>query len=458
LHGIQQAYWVGRQGREGVACHSYFEHDARGLDIDRLERAWQALIERHDALRLVFDADGSQRVLREVPPYAFVREDLRGRAPALQEARIAALRAELSHQVLPAERWPLFEIHALRVSPAEGSDAPRHRLCVSVDLILVDGASMAMLLREWRELYATPERPLPPLPPFTFRDVALAEQARAGERSLAASRWRGGPRVAPPSTRRRACRSRDGGPRRGARASPDARRRLPASGWDRLRAEAARHGLTPSMVLCAAFAEVIEAWSSEPEFVLNLTTFRRAPIHPRVWDLAGDFTTMAFLDCRRAAGTSFVGFARALQAQLREQLDHRRVHGLDVVRAWSRSGAARIPGGVHEHGPRRRHRRSGTPGGSARRCTASARRRTSGSTTRSSRSTARWSTAGTRSRRWFPPGLLDDLFAAFGARVQDAARGARGLGRCAPRAAARGPARARRRPPIPRPARGRRTR
>ncbi len=199
-----------------------------------------------------------------------------------------------------------------------------------------------MLMREWRELYAAPERPLRPLPPYGFRDVALAERAgQATEAWRASLAWWAArrPDFDPAPRLPLLRRSPAGGRPRFTRRKAT----LPAGGWEALRGLAARHGLTPSMALCAAFAEVIEAWSSEPGFVLNLTTFRRAPIHPRVWDLAGDFTTMAFLDCRRDEQASFAGFARALQAQLRAQLDHRRVHALDVVRAWSRQGPLEFP-------------------------------------------------------------------------------------------------------------------
>ena len=38
--------------------------------------------EAHDMLRAVFAADGTQRVLAEVPPYQLTRHDLRGLDPA----------------------------------------------------------------------------------------------------------------------------------------------------------------------------------------------------------------------------------------------------------------------------------------------------------------------------------------------------------------------------------------
>ena len=85
LTDIQQAYVVGRDEHfdlGGVACHSYTEHEGTRVDLDRLNAAWQRLIERHDMLRAVVLPDGRQQVLEHVPLYQIEVLDLRGRPPA----------------------------------------------------------------------------------------------------------------------------------------------------------------------------------------------------------------------------------------------------------------------------------------------------------------------------------------------------------------------------------------
>ncbi|MGD2113927.1 MAG: AMP-binding protein, partial [Acidobacteriota bacterium] len=70
LNDLQQAYWAGR-GEDfdlgGVAAHVYLELDGRDVNLGRLERAWNRLIERHDVLRTVVLSEGTQRVLPEAP-------------------------------------------------------------------------------------------------------------------------------------------------------------------------------------------------------------------------------------------------------------------------------------------------------------------------------------------------------------------------------------------------------
>ncbi len=69
LTDIQYSYWVGRQGilRWGnIATHFYIEIDG-ALDPERLERAWQRMLSRHEMLRAVVLPLGEQQVLEQPP-------------------------------------------------------------------------------------------------------------------------------------------------------------------------------------------------------------------------------------------------------------------------------------------------------------------------------------------------------------------------------------------------------
>ncbi len=63
----QQAYWIGRgdtlqYGQVGI--HAYFEIEVPGLDVERLEKCLNTLVQRHDMLHAVVVGDGMQRILR----------------------------------------------------------------------------------------------------------------------------------------------------------------------------------------------------------------------------------------------------------------------------------------------------------------------------------------------------------------------------------------------------------
>ncbi|MET0406381.1 MAG: non-ribosomal peptide synthetase, partial [Cystobacter sp.] len=108
LTDIQNAYWVGRQGAfdQGiVSAHCYIELAFEVLELTRLEQALRRLIHHHDMLRMVVLATGEQVVLESVPPYGLTTYELLDATPEQAEAHLRRVREELSHQVLPADRF-----------------------------------------------------------------------------------------------------------------------------------------------------------------------------------------------------------------------------------------------------------------------------------------------------------------------------------------------------------------
>ncbi len=331
LNEVQQAYWVGRLGAfelGNVGTHTYFEFERRELDLPRFERALRALIERHDMLRAVVLPDGSQRVLERVPPYQVKAQDLRGRGPHEVEAALAAVRKEMSEQVLAPEAWPLFDF---RVSLLDGG---RVRLHISRDALIFDAWSAALVFGEWARLYRDPAAELPALE-LTFRDYVLAEREfqRTETYGRSLDYWlRRLPTLAPapelPLARNPATLDRPRFVHRGGR--------LAAGEWQRLKRRAARAGLTPSGLVAAVFAEVLAAWSKSPRFTLNLTLFHRLPLHPQVESVVGDFTSMVLLEVDPLDGAPFELRARQVQERLWEDLEHRDVSGVRVLRELAR--------------------------------------------------------------------------------------------------------------------------
>src|SRR5947209_8492760 len=173
LTEVQQAYWVGRTDLfdlGNVASHAYLEIETGPLDPARFERALRKLIARHEMLRAIVLADGRQQILAEVSPYEVEIHDLRDLSTADAVARLAALRARMSHQVLPPDRWPLFEIcHSLL-------PGGRGLLHLSFDILIGDIWSFQLLRRELDRFYLEPDLELPPLE-LSFRDYVLAQLA-----------------------------------------------------------------------------------------------------------------------------------------------------------------------------------------------------------------------------------------------------------------------------------------
>jgi amino acid adenylation domain-containing protein len=337
LTDVQQAYWLGRnQAFElgNISTHVYMEFEtAETLDVDRLERAWQRLVERHDMLRAQID-DGRQRVLPRVPSYRIPVSDLTAASPGQVSAHIETTRGEMSHHIFETTRWPLFDI---RVTRLPGSATRTH---FGIDILIVDAGSIALLFREWERLYREPDGDLSALP-VTFRDY-IETAARLKQRKLYARSWEywsarmatlpNAPQLPTAKTPRTIQR-----PRFVRRMG-----KLDAATWARLKRRAGAVSVTPATLLATAFGDVLATWSRSTHFTLNLTLFNRLPLHPQVSAVVGDFTSVTLLEMTVRPGEDFLSRVHRVQRQLWSDIDHRYVGGVEVMREMARRQSALV--------------------------------------------------------------------------------------------------------------------
>lgn len=285
------------------------------------------MVDRHDMLRAVVLPDGRQRVLPSVPPYRLRVTDLRGHDPGAAARAMADTREELSHQVTSAEEWPGFDLRATVL------DDGRTRVHLSFDLLHLDGGSMMLLLDEWMQLYRDAGAELPALE-LSFRDYVLGEisQRDSEQYRRSVAYWQDRVQTLPPPP------ALPVRPVAGDRAHGFRRRRavLPADVWQRLKARAAGSGLTSAGVLLSAYADVLACWSKDDAFTVNVTLFNRLPLHPQVNRILGDFTSMVLVEIPAAGRQPFAERACAAQRHLWEGLEHRTVSGIRVLRDLAR--------------------------------------------------------------------------------------------------------------------------
>ncbi|MBB5158995.1 non-ribosomal peptide synthetase [Saccharopolyspora phatthalungensis] len=327
LTDVQSAYLLGRSdafGSGGVACHVYVEVSYPELDPDRLTAAWNRLIARHDMLRAVISADGYQRVLPEVPHYPVPVTDLRGADSGTVEAALESVRAELGHHVYDPAAWPLFDLRATRTD----ANAVLH---VSLDFLIADWASIALLLGELAALHAEPDHELPELE-VRFRDYLLTElrQRETGRYQRDLDYWTARLDTLPPAPDLPVA------PHDQRPSFTRKQLRLDEDSWAEFTRRTQERGLTPSSAVLSAYAAVIARWSRTARFCLNLTVLNRLPLHPQVADVVGDFTSVNLLEVDWTAGRTFAERTRAVGDRLFDDLDHRLYSGVEVIRELAR--------------------------------------------------------------------------------------------------------------------------
>ncbi|KPW81245.1 Pyoverdine sidechain peptide synthetase I, epsilon-Lys module, partial [Pseudomonas syringae pv. coriandricola] len=161
------------------------------LELPLLERAFSALVERHESLRTIFGQEGDRAFQRVAPP-ASVNIRLIDLSPLPPEQRWSNVRqamAEQAAQTFDLQRGPLFTVQVLRLAEQE------HLLLLNLHHIITDGWSMNVLIDEWLRGYDAllAGKPLPFQPLLVqYRDYAVWQRSwlEAGEQERQLDYWR----------------------------------------------------------------------------------------------------------------------------------------------------------------------------------------------------------------------------------------------------------------------------
>ncbi|TKI55070.1 amino acid adenylation domain-containing protein [Brevibacillus antibioticus] len=328
LSEVQMAYFIGRNDNfelGGVSTYSYLEIETE-WDMERLNRSLQKIIDRHPMLRAVILNSGEQQFLRDCEPYYIEVQDISGLGQEEQLEVIERERQIRSHFVFDTERWPMFECKALKLSDK------KHYLFVGFDALIVDGSSVQIICKELVEGYEQPEKELAPLS-FTFRDYQMAySKMKQSEPYLAHRAWWLNKLPDFPSA-----------PKLPMKASLSSiqkpqfrrfRKMFSQKKWQQIRKLAQEKHVTPSVLLCSMYAEVLAFWSNQPKLAINLTLFNRLPFHPDVPNIVGDFTSLILLDVDTTSSDSFWERVMLVQSILMSSLEHRFYDGIEFIRDY----------------------------------------------------------------------------------------------------------------------------
>ncbi len=306
LSFAQQRLWFLDQLGAGSAYNMPMAVRLRGgLDVDLLRQSISAVVDRHEVLRTTFassDQGPWQRIASSID-LPIPLEDLGG---VDEEDRIEAAQrraSEEAQRLFDLARGPLVRARILRLH------ADDHVLVLTTHHIVSDAWSLGVLMRDMTACYRAFQQGVDPeLPELSIQYADFAQWQRnwfQGEelhRQIAYWRERlgdGPPRLEFPTDR----------PRPAVQTYRAERHRfkLPDSVYESVQATSRRQGVTPAIVLMAAFRVLLSRYTSQDDIVLgspianrnrseieNLVGFFVNSLALRV-DLSGDPTFEALL-------------------------------------------------------------------------------------------------------------------------------------------------------------------
>ncbi|NVJ08296.1 non-ribosomal peptide synthase/polyketide synthase, partial [Myxococcus sp. AM001] len=281
------------------------------LDVEALQRAVSAMVERHEALRTTFQSTAGEPRQVIHPPRATVLEvvDLSGLPDRAQREAEALTRATRNaRQPFNLSDGPLLRVTLLKLEPSE------HVLLLCLHHIVSDGWSMGVLVREVTTLYEAfltgTSATLPELP-VQYADYAVWQRGWLQGETLKEQLgwWKTQLAGAPHALELHTDKPRPAVLRHHGAAVPV---RLTHELSVMLEALAQREGVTPFMLLLAAFQAVLARHSGQEDVLVGSPIAGRR--HAETEPLIGFFVNTLVLRARVTSSTTF----RQLLAEVRD--------------------------------------------------------------------------------------------------------------------------------------------
>ena len=326
LTDVQYAYWIGRgedQTLGGIGCHAYLEFEGEGVESEKLEQAWKAVQYHHSMLRARFLDNGKQEIMEKPYNEHIMVCDYRNETLEMAETLLLENRNKLSHRKLHIESGEVAGI-CLSLLPNNKS-----RIHFDLDLLVADVQSLQIILRDLATAYGGKSLP-ESSKAWNFEDyLSKQDVSDKEERQKAEQYWKERLEKLPV------------GPDLPLAKRPEEientrfNRRIchiNAEEWIALQKRTAEYQTTTAMVLLSAYATILERWSINKKFLINIPLFNRRTEFEEIENAVADFTTLVLLEVDCEENPAFLKLLEKIQRQMYQDMQHSKYSGVQVQR------------------------------------------------------------------------------------------------------------------------------
>ncbi|EON34683.1 Non-ribosomal peptide synthetase modules-related protein [Gordonia terrae C-6] len=319
--------------QSGLLFHATYDDAADGYTVqaelrlgghlrpERMRRAAQALIDRHDSLRVAFVETGAgpRQILLDDVSVDWSDSDLTGNADAGDRDR--ALRGLIAESAAPFDlaRPPLLRFRLVRTGSGETADADEYLLSITNHHIVLDGWSMPVLISELLGLYLTDgdEKGDTGLPaPRTFRDYLQWLHTR--DHDAATRAWQETLAGIESPTRL------TGVPERGATGEVgETGLELDIATTEAIAGLGRAHGVTANTSIQVAWALLLSIMTGRSDVVFGNTVSDRPASIPGIEQMIGLFINTLPVRIRLDPDERVVDLLTRAQSEQAAMLDHR---------------------------------------------------------------------------------------------------------------------------------------
>lgn len=319
LTPIQKSYLVGRNPAYdlgGINTHYYLELEI-GFDVDvqKLQHAWNKVIQKNDALRLVILETGKQKILKDVPLYIIEEVSFSSQAERL------AVREKWNHHFYALNKWPFFTLRISHVSKEKDV------LHFDFDCMIMDAWSAKIAIVQMFRIYrGDPVQ----FPSYTFEKYvkSLKDFEASQDFSEAETFWKFKatelvcepklPYSKPLSEIRN---------HRFSRISSE----LDVNEYKVLLQKCREYRTTPAAVISTAYLKTLLRYSQDNSLTINSTLFNRHPLSKEIHSVIGDFTNIAYLSLSKNSPT-FLHSLQCVQKDMWQLVRFHAYNGTEILK------------------------------------------------------------------------------------------------------------------------------
>ena len=323
---VQYSYWIGRKKNQvlgGVGCHAYLETVGKDIDASKLNDSWKKVVMHHPMLHTAFDDNGKQRTIKNYVPEDIQINDLRGYRKEKAEKEFQKIRERISHRIPDILHGKNAAV-TLTIMPDEK--------CVmhyDIDLLSADVQSFQRVLEDLAAVYSG-ETLSAASAEWNFAQYLSENKVEDTEEYREAEKfWN------------EKIRSMPGKPELPVKVRQEdieevkfhtRFQQLGPQQWNNFKRLAESMNLTPAMALLALYAVILDRWSANSRFTVNLPIFNRNTGYAGSEEAVADFSNILLLDMDMTQQKSFVEYASDIQRNFHSSMKHSCYSGVDVVR------------------------------------------------------------------------------------------------------------------------------
>jgi amino acid adenylation domain-containing protein len=331
LTEAQQEVWLASKLSDTASCafnESTVFRFRGNFDTEAMIAAFRRIVQRHEALRTIFDPAGETQYIHSSIEFEIPIFDYADMADGHRQEKISALLAESIRNPFDLERGPLFRAQIIKLS---GKD---HMMVVTAHHAVCDGRSFDVMVRDLSSTYNVLCEGRPderPLPDMQFSEYAIRqEKSKDGPEVLIAEKYwlqqftDSIPVLELPSDHQRpSVKS-----YQGARAAQV----LNDTSYSQIKKLGAKQGATLFSTLLAAFSILIYRLTGQSELVVGMFAAGHSVRGSR--DLVGHCTNLLPLRVNLNGRESFLELLARIKTIVLDAYDHQGITFGSLIRRF----------------------------------------------------------------------------------------------------------------------------